>query len=113
MAEYNGNGVNVKDPLYKQNDVERVKHLMAVWGQAAHQFTYDDVINAGLNIVLTAIRQRNDTRQKAEVEWDTVTGKAKQLLMDHYTSSGRVKGVFPYDQVIFPGVLKAKIRFPS
>jgi hypothetical protein len=39
---------------------------------------------------------------QAEMTFDEVYGRSKQLLKNHYDAEGRKKGIFPYDQVIRP-----------
>lgn len=60
----------------------------------------DIVITAAANIFVNAIRQAYPSREAAEKAFDELLGKTKGILMSHYDSFGRVKGVFPYDQVI-------------
>lgn len=98
---------NPKDPIYKQNDADRVKFLMAKWGEIANEFSYEDVINAGLNMTIVALRQKHKRWEGAEIEWNDIAGKAKQVLKDHYDSFGRIKGIFPFTQHLFPSLMKA------
>jgi len=108
---FNGTAKNSKDPLLKSSD-EKVMYLMQEWSKLAHGFSYEDIVGASVNMLINVMRQSYVTKQEAEVRFDEVIGQTKQGLMNQYDSiSGRKKGVFPYDQVISPGVLKAGPRF--
>ena len=63
-------------------------------------FPNDMIITATVNLLLNAIRQAYPSREAAERAFDELLGKSKGVLMSHYDSFGRKKGIFPYDQVI-------------
>jgi hypothetical protein len=54
-----------------------------------------------MNLVINALRQTCTTRQQAEQRYDELIARCKGILVDHYDMSGRKRGIFPYDQVIF------------
>jgi hypothetical protein len=91
--------MNPKDPLLKTGP-ERQLDLFKDFSKSAHGYSAEDVIGAAGNVLVTALRQTHATREKAAERFDEVFGKLKTILMGHYTSAGRLKGVFPYDQVI-------------
>lgn len=68
--------------------------------RASDGFSAEQVIDAGLNIVVNALRQTYATRDGAELVWDEFATRAKSNLMDCYDSTGRKKGIYPYHQII-------------
>lgn len=88
-----------KDPLYIATP-NRQKELFDLMSKTAHGFTAEDVIGAAANLLINAIRQTQPTRRQAEVRFDELFGRSKQVLVDHYDTLGRKRGIFPYDQVI-------------
>jgi hypothetical protein len=91
--------MNRKDPLLKTGP-ERQLELFKEFSKSAHGYSAEDAIGAAGNVIVTALRQTHATREKASEQFDEWFGKLKTILMGHYTSAGRLKGVFPYDQVI-------------
>ena len=87
-----------KDPLRGVPDNQR--ELFTRLSQACEGFNMLEVRGAASNLIVNAIRQLHPTRDKAEAAFDEMFGKAKQMLMEHYDSTGRKKGIFPFDQVL-------------
>jgi hypothetical protein len=87
-----------KDPLRNVPDAQR--ELFTRLSNACEGFTAQDVVGAAGNLILNAMRQQFSTRDKAEISFNEIFGKVKQLLMNHYDVTGRKRGIFPYDQVI-------------
>lgn len=74
-------------------------------------FPVDVILTASINLLLNAIRQSHPTREAAERSFDELFGKSKAVLMDHYDSFGRKKGIFPYDQVINMDIVRFRNKF--
>ncbi len=109
----NGKATNPNDPLWLDAPA-RVAFLTKTFAEAAHQFSAQDVINAGASVMITAMRQVYATRQEAEARFDEVFGRTKTHLLNHYDSiSGRKSGAFPYDQKISAGLIVSANNFPS
>ena len=91
---------NPKDPLLRSSS-EYQKILFKKFSEAANGFQVEDAIGAALNVLINALRQTYDSRQKAEIRCNELLGKTKQVLLDHYDGTGRRKqGVFPFDQTL-------------
>ncbi len=88
-----------KDPIQLSGPSGQLE-LFNRYSHLANGFSANDVINAAMNIVINALRQSCATKGKAELSFDELFGQAKTLLMNHYDSTGRKKGIFPYDQII-------------
>ncbi len=88
-----------KDPIQSSGPSSQLE-LFNRYSHMANGFPANDVINASMNIIINALRQSCTTKGRAEVAFDELFGQAKQLLMNHYDSLGRKKGIFPYDQSI-------------
>ncbi len=93
-----GAKINPKDPLLDAGFSQR--ELLERFARAADGFPIDVVGGAAANILINGIRQSHATRQDAEKAFDVLFGFLKQLLVDHYDSTGRKKGIFPYDQTL-------------
>jgi uncharacterized protein (DUF1697 family) len=88
-----------KDPIaLSSSDQER--ELFTRFSREANGFSKDAVVGAAVNLLLNAMRQSCQTRNKAEAAFDDLFGRAKSILVDHYGSLGRKRGIFPYDQTI-------------
>ena len=75
--------------------------LFTTISQAAQGFSTQDVINAAAMLLVNAIREAHATRAQAGNAFDEMTARAKTFLLDkHYDSTGRKKGIFPYDHHI-------------
>lgn len=90
-----------KDPLLKAA-ADPGRELLKRFASASTGFSRTDVENAAAALLLNSIRQRCASWREAEVIFDELFGRSKQLLKNHYDASGRVKGIFPFDQVIRP-----------
>lgn len=90
---------NPKDPSLKVL-TDPGRELCTRFAKEANGFSREDVLSAALNIIVNVIRQEQNTGQKAEARFDELFGKTKTLLVSHYDSLGRKRGLFPYDQVI-------------
>jgi hypothetical protein len=88
-----------KDPLVLATP-NRQRELFDRMSKTADGYSAEDVIGAAANMLINAIRQSQPTRRQAEVRFDELFGRSKQVLVDHYDTLGRKRGVFPYDQVI-------------
>lgn len=94
-----GSNINSKDPL-KGVGTDYAKILFEKMSQQAANNSAADVMGASVNLIINALRQTYSTRDKASQAFDELFGKAKTALMEQYDSTGRKKGIFPYDQVI-------------
>jgi len=90
---------NPNDPLPKFGAPGQ-RELFGQFTKVANGFSTEDVIGAAANLMVNAIRQAQPTRQKAEASYDELFGQIKSLLVSHYDSLGRKRGLFAYDQVI-------------
>ncbi len=107
VTKLNGTGVNPADPLWK-NAPERAEYLTKEFARVADGFAVQDVVNATAGLMVTALRQSYATKQEAEIRYDEIFGRMKSILLSHYDSiSGRQKGVFPYDQHVYPDLVKS------
>ncbi len=88
-----------KDPIQQSGPSGQLE-LFNRYSQLANGYSANDVINASMNMIINALRQACATRAKAEIAFDEIFGQAKTLLMNHYESTGRKKGIFAYDQTI-------------
>jgi hypothetical protein len=88
--------MTVTDPLLKLPERELFEALSRLCaGRSAAE-----VANAAANLIVNCIRQTQPTRGHAEMAFDSVFGRTKAVLMEHYDSRGRKKGIFPFDQVV-------------
>jgi hypothetical protein len=101
---------DTKDPLLLATPTAQ-RELFKRMSRACDGFSTEDAIGAAANVMINAIRQAHPTRRKAEVRFDELFGRLKQILVDHYESGGRKKGVFPYPQVIQMERFDARNRF--
>lgn len=91
---------NPKDPLLKTGP-KAEQELLKAFGQVAHGFPRDVVLNAVLNMLINIIRQDAETRQRAEKLFDEYTGRTKHVLLErHYDNMGKRRNIFPYTQDI-------------
>lgn len=91
---------NPKDPLLKTGP-EADRELFQAFSSASDGYPVEAAINAATNVLINAVRQSRPTREQAERAIDELIGRAKAILLDqHYDSTGRRKGIFPYDQTI-------------
>lgn len=95
-----------KDPLTLATPNNQ-RELFQRLSKAADGFSAEDVIGAAANMLINAIRQSQPSRAQAEARFDELFGRSKAVLVDHYDTLGRKRGIFPYDQVI----AAAKIDF--
>lgn len=108
----NGIATNPKDPLWKSAP-ERAHHLHEQFSRAADKFAAQDIINASGSLLIAVFRQTYPDRAKAEAAFNETFGRMKQLLVEQYDGAkNRHQGVYPFDQHLFPGVLKNTNRFP-
>lgn len=113
MNTMNGTGVNPKDPLWKSAP-ERVEHLTKQFGKEANGFSIEDVVNASAATLITALRQAYSTKGEAESRFNELFGRMLTLLLTHYDgSNNRVQGAFPFNQAIYPNVIKLNNHFPN
>ena len=105
-SQVNGNKL---DPLLKPRS-DHGKDLFMLLSKDASGFSYDDVVAASMNLVLNAIRQSCSTSQAAEQAYDELMAKTKSVLLDQHYAAGKRKSVFPFHQVISPGLAKLKNR---
>lgn len=89
---------NPKDPLLKSGP-QQEQELMRAFGQVAHGFPRDTVLNVVLNMLVTTVRQSAEKRDLAERLFDDYTGKAKNVLLErHYDNLGNRRNIFPFTQ---------------
>jgi hypothetical protein len=96
---------NTKDPLIKTGPDQQLE-LFNRFSHAASGFSTSEVIGAAANLVINAMRQAHSKRAEAERAYDEHAAKVKGILMDHYDSLGRKKGIFPYTQNIMMPFVK-------
>lgn len=87
------------DPMLKVSS-QAQRALFESFCQAANGFSTEAVVGAAINVLVNAIRQSQPTKHQAEKRFDELFGQTKQVLINHYDSVGRKKGIFPYDQTI-------------
>lgn len=104
-----GSKINDKDPLLHSGPFSQ-RELLERFAFVADGFPTDIVISAAANILINGIRQAHPTRQGAESYFDSLFGQLKQLLVDHYDSLGRKRGIFPYDQILEAHHFNARVR---
>ena len=97
------------DPLLDRPTAE--KELFQALAKVANGFSNDDVIGASANILLNVLRQSCSNRKEAEKAYDELFGKLKSLLLSHYDGAGNRRSVFPFDQVIQPGLIELNNEF--
>lgn len=90
---------NPKDPLLRSGR-ERELELFKQFTRIAHGRANDDVIGAAANLIVNGLRQGHSSRAAALKAFDDFFALMKSRLDGHYNGNGRVKGVFPYHQVI-------------
>lgn len=93
--------LNSKDPLGKvspTNEREALVEIAGILERAGANVGF--VNNVAANLIVNGFRQAYPTRAEAERAFDELAAKTKSILMDQYTTEGRRRGVFAYDQVI-------------
>lgn len=106
----NGVAHNPRDPMHKIAP-KTATELTAEFGRLAHNASMENVIDAAGSLIITALRQRFETKREAEAAIDEIFGRMKAALLAHYDgTSGRKKGIFPYDQTIAPGLIVNKSK---
>jgi hypothetical protein len=98
-----------KDPLVLATP-NRQRELFDRMSKTADGYSAEDVIGAAANMLINAIRQSQPTRRQAEIRFDELFGRSKAVLVDHYDTLGRKRGLFPYDQVIEAALFDARKR---
>jgi hypothetical protein len=101
-----------KDPLNNGGSDNR-RVLFQKFCSQADGFQREDVITAAANVLMNAIRQDERSRQSAEKAFDELFGRMKAVLLDHYESGGRKKGVFPFHQTLHASLLINPNKFYS
>jgi hypothetical protein len=96
-----------KDPL-RQATPDVAKELFERFAREASGFPRDAVIGAAANLLINGLRQEHGTRDAAERAFDEMFGKMKTVLVNHYDSLGRKRGIFPYDQTLTVPFMKLK-----
>jgi hypothetical protein len=66
---------------------------------AAFGAPFDQVTEAGLNLVINAVCQAYATRDEAERAWEVIATRVKSGLADCYDAGGRKKS-HPYRHII-------------
>lgn len=89
-----------KDPLRQAMPGGVDRELFQRFSKACDGMPTEAVIGAAANILINALRQTKNTQPQAEAAFDELFGKMKQILVDHYDTLGRKRGIFPYDQTI-------------
>jgi len=102
---------NPKDPIHKLGP-EAEKELFKAFGQTAHGFPRDAVLNAAWNVILNVIRQDAEKRTRAENLFDEYAGKAKHNLLEyHYDNTGKRRNIFPFTQNVEVELADFKTEF--
>lgn len=99
--------MTTKDPLALATP-DNQRELFNRFSREANGFANEDAIGAAANILINAIRQSQPTRAQAEARFNELFGRSKQVLLDHYDSLGRKRGIFPYNQVIEASLFNAR-----
>lgn len=63
--------------------------------RAADGCHYDQVVDAGMNLVINAFCQSH-SRDEVECAWDQMIADAKCHLMECYDATGRIKNSYHY-----------------
>jgi hypothetical protein len=88
-----------KDPMILMTpDAQKI--LFERMSEVCNGFSAEQVAGAAANILINAIRQSQPSREKASSRFDELFTNMKTVLMNHYDSFGRLKGIFPYPQEI-------------
>lgn len=110
MSVLNGTAHNARDPMLKIAP-KTALDLTAEFAKLAHQAGMANVIDAAGSLIITALRQRFEKRNEAEAAINEIFGRMKTALLEHYDgTSGRRKGIFPYDQTIAPALVDARSK---
>lgn len=99
--------MNSKDPMLLATP-DNTRILFDRMSRAADGFSADQVVGAAANLLVNGIRQSYASRQQAAARFDELSAQLKTMLMDHYDSTGRKKGIFPYPQEILMSTVKFK-----
>jgi len=102
------NGMN--DPLLKASS-DPQRELFQRFSNVGNGFSTEVVLGAAVNLLINAIRQQYPTKNQAEVRFDELFGQLKQVLLNHYDSVGRKKGIFPYTQTIEGSLFNPRDEF--
>jgi hypothetical protein len=89
--------MNSKDPLIAATPDSGLE-LYKRFGNQAHGFPQEAVLNAAVNLIVNVLRQKHPQRDKAEAEYNELMGKTKGVLLNHYDALGRKRGIFAYNQ---------------
>jgi hypothetical protein len=91
----------MSDPLLDRRLVgDRERVLFDALSRAATGFGRAHVVGAAANLIINALREEHERREAAGKAFDELFGRVKELLMEHYDSRGRRRGVFAYDQTV-------------
>lgn len=90
--------LNHKDPLRVATPNNAQELFDRFVREASAGFQRSDVVLAAANLLINALRQEHATQMAAERAFDEIFGKMKTVLVNHYDSLGRKRGIFPYDQ---------------
>lgn len=105
---YDGMGSNPKDPMSGVTP-ENERRLLREFGKLATGASNEVVLGAAMNLVCNVLRQSYPTFDQAMVRLDDRVGVMKNILRASYDQvTGKRKSVFPFDQVIRPGLLNMK-----
>lgn len=99
-----------KDPLNVLVP-DRQRELFKRFAESANGFSTEDVIGAAANVLVNALRQAHGSRQSAEKSFDELFGRTKQILVEHYDTIGRKRGIFPFNQTIEVPLFANKNKF--
>ena len=103
MADGNGSDNypldrNPRDPL-RGMTTTKDRELFLALGQVCTGCSAEEVASATLNLYVNVLRQCYATRSGAESRFVEQTGKARQILLDHYDSvTGKRLSIFPHTQ---------------
>lgn len=87
------------DPLTDSPEAGRV--LFTKLNEQCRHFPLEDVINATASVLLNVIRQRCETRDAAEKDFNEMFGRLKATLLKHYDGpGGKRRAIFPFHQTI-------------
>lgn len=91
--------MDTKDPLLLATP-DAARALFTKFSKEANGFNIEAVFGASINMLVNGVRQTHNNRDEARKSLEYLSAKAMEVLMQHYDSTGRKRGIFPYDQVI-------------
>lgn len=107
-GKYDGVGSNPKDPMTAITP-DNERRLLLEFNKLAVQnaASLEIVIGASINMLCNSLRQGYPTYDKAVERLEERVGLIKNILRASYDQvTGNRKSIFPFEQVIRPGLLR-------